>query len=228
MGVNNTQRVCYKQKLESFFLIACNSTTNRRRVVGCLKVQQMKANDFFRGDKCVPITPNDTIDNVCLNQARWSATPTYQAGQIVAADFSTYSAWVTSTPYLVGSIVTNAGALWRSNTAHTDAVAPVQGPIWSQITAPLYWKAIIANTNVVPTEDGVNWTAAGTNFDTLPSAIFCAGASGTIQVICADGTQIAFPAPAIAAGGFLLLGNLRVKRVMATGTAATLLYAVAE
>jgi len=189
----------------------------------------MKGNDFFRGDKCVLITPNDFIDNVPTTAPKWNSTTTYTVGQVVAADQTSYPAWVTSTPYLVGSIVTNAGALWLSLTAHTDAVAPVGGTgIWIQITSVVYWKALQANTNVPPTEDGVNWTKAGTNFTTLPSVIFCAGVSGTIKVTCADGTVLALPATAILASGFLFLGNLRVTRVWATGTSATVLYAVAE
>lgn len=46
----------------------------------------------------------------------------------------TSPAWITGTPYVIGSQVSSGGFSWRSLTNHTDAVVPVEGAIWTKIT----------------------------------------------------------------------------------------------
>lgn len=45
----------------------------------------------------------------------------------------TSPAWVSSQPYAIGDQVSSGGFSWRSLTAHTDAVPPVEGAIWTKI-----------------------------------------------------------------------------------------------
>jgi len=187
----------------------------------------MKGTDFQSGDKGVIVVPNDFIDNVCLPTLRWVSTTTYAQTQQVSVDASVSPAWVTSTPYAVNQLVTNGGALWKSLTAHTDAVAPVEGAIWTQVKKTLYFAAIVANTGNNPYADGVNWVEVNGS-SPCPSILFCSGASGTIQAVLADGSVLPIPASAVPVGGLVLSGKLRVRRVMNTGTTATGLIAIAE
>lgn len=71
--------------------------------------------DWQLGDRCV-LYP--TVVNAVANGIVGAANP-----------------WITGTHYYIGTIISNGGFRWQSLTDHTDAVAPVSGPIWLQLPA---------------------------------------------------------------------------------------------
>lgn len=139
----------------------------------------MKGNDFFAGDRMIAVVPNNSVDNVCMQFARW----------------------------LVGYQFTQGESTFDQATGKS-------------------WRALRANIGVAPVE-GLDWTEIP-NVTTLPSIIYCDGVAGTVTFIpYGDSNQLSQVAN-IAAGGLLLGGRVRVNRVLAAGTTATLLKAVAE
>lgn len=61
------------------------------------------------------------------------------------------AAWVTLTPYIIGSVVSYGGFQWRSLTNHTDAVVPVEGGIWNKVTVKI--KLLVADISTLGDTD---------------------------------------------------------------------------
>lgn len=59
--------------------------------------------------------------------------------------------WVSGNPYIIGSVVSSGGFQWRSLTAHTDAVAPVEGGIWNKVTVKI--KLLVADISTLTDTD---------------------------------------------------------------------------
>ncbi len=294
----------------------------------------MKGNDFFRGDKCVAITPSDSIDNVCSQFPDWSSSVNYTAGNRVflrslGIHWESLGANVSTNPTSIKTVAIAAGGTGYAvndvlaiagGTSGTATVSAIDAPT-SIATAVIaaagtgyavndvlaiaggtggtatvttigalgivtavslttagsgYTAGVIATTGgggtgatitititaasgivtavtltaagsayvaaevkattggggtgatiTITTSEGSEWRRVP-NVSIIPSIIFCNGATGTIKVTCADGSVASFAASGIPAGGFLLLGNLRVVRVWSTGTTATTLFALAE
>lgn len=84
------------------------------------------------------------------------------------------------------------------------------------------WQAKIANNNISPTESAT-WTEVS-NVQGLASIIFCNGVAGNVAILTYGGETVTL---AVAASDLLAKGTIRVRRVLATGTTATLLFAIA-
>ncbi len=81
----------------------------------------------------IPITASDWdllrgLDEGLLE----NQTGYYVEGQSIFLTSAVPPDWVTGTTYAIGDEVASGGFQWRSLTAHTDAVAPVQGVIWDK------------------------------------------------------------------------------------------------
>lgn len=106
---------------------------------------------------------------------------------------------------------------WLVGTAYTTGIQVYSGGKG--------WTAVAGSTGVTPVE-GVNWHEIP-NVTPVPSIIYAdtAGAGGTVKGITYGGDTATLT---IAAGaGLLAGGQIRFRRILATGTTATVLYAIA-